>query len=91
MPSTYTIRYATPLCFARTMVRNGQHGVHFTCFRPLRYYAPTNEWQCGGCGGLIRRRARRRSPIRLVSPTKTRADDPRSSGRVAARRRGQTK
>ena len=45
MPSTYTIRYATPLCFARTMVRNGQHGVHFTCFRPLRYYAPTNEWR----------------------------------------------
>ena len=53
MPSEYTIRYATPLCFARTMVRNGQHGVHFTCFRPLRYCPPTNEWQCGACGGLI--------------------------------------
>ena len=53
MPSTYTIRYATPLCFARTMVRNGQHGVHFTCFRPLRYRAPTNEWECGGCGELV--------------------------------------
>ena len=53
MPSAYTIHYATPLCFARRMVRNGQHGVHFTCFRPLRYCAPTNEWQCGGCGGLI--------------------------------------
>jgi hypothetical protein len=53
MPSTYTIHYATPLCFARMMVRNGQHGVHFTCFRPLRYCAPTNEWQCGECGGLI--------------------------------------
>ena len=35
------------------MVRNGQHGVHFTCFRPLRYRAPTNEWECGGCGGLV--------------------------------------
>ena len=57
MPSEYTIRYATPLCFARTMVRNGQHGVHFTCFRPLRYCAPTNEWQCGACGAH-RRRAR---------------------------------
>ena len=53
MPSAYTIHYAIPLCFARTMVRNGQHGVHFTCFRPLRYCAPTNEWQCGACGGLI--------------------------------------
>jgi hypothetical protein len=53
MPSEYTIRYATPLCFHRTMVRNGQHGVHFTCFRPLRYRAPTNEWECGACGGLV--------------------------------------
>jgi ribosomal protein L37AE/L43A len=53
MPSEYTIRYATPLCFARTMERDGQHGVHFTCFRPLRYRAPTNEWQCGACGGHI--------------------------------------
>jgi hypothetical protein len=35
------------------MVRNGQHGLHFTCFRPLRYSASTNEWQCGGCGRLI--------------------------------------
>jgi hypothetical protein len=35
------------------MVRNGQHGVHFTCYRPLRYSVPTNEWQCGACGGLI--------------------------------------
>ena len=48
-------RFVTPplLCFARTMVRNGQHGVHFTCFRPMRYCAPANEWQCGACGGLI--------------------------------------
>ena len=53
MPSVYTIQYATPLCFARRMVRNGQHGVHFTCFRPLRYCALTNEWQCGACDGLI--------------------------------------
>ena len=51
MPSAYTIHYAIPLCFARTMVRNGQHGVHYTCFRPLRYRAPTNEWECGACGG----------------------------------------
>jgi hypothetical protein len=34
------------------MVRNGQHGVHFTCFRPLRYNAATNEWLCTTCGGL---------------------------------------
>ena len=53
MPSSQTFHYATPLCFARTMVRNGQHGVHYTCYRPLRYYPRTNEWYCGGCGGLI--------------------------------------
>ena len=53
MPSSYTIDYATPLCFARTMVRNGQHGVHFTCFRPLRYRSATNEWLCGACGKHI--------------------------------------
>jgi hypothetical protein len=35
------------------MVRNGQHGLHFTCYRPLRYYPWTNEWYCGACGGLI--------------------------------------
>ena len=52
MPSAYTIQYAIPLCFARRMVRNGPHGVHYTCFRPLRYRAPTNEWECGACGGL---------------------------------------
>jgi hypothetical protein len=53
MPSAYTLHYANPLCFARTMVRNGQHGLHFTCYRPLRYYPWTNEWYCGACGGLI--------------------------------------
>jgi hypothetical protein len=52
MPSAYTLHYATPLCFARTMVRNGQHGVHYTCYRPLHYHHRTNEWYCGGCGGL---------------------------------------
>jgi hypothetical protein len=34
------------------MVRNGQHGLHFTCYRPLRYHAHTNQWYCGSCGGL---------------------------------------
>ncbi len=52
MPSAYTLQYATPLCFARTMVRNGQHGLHFTCYRPLRYHAHTNHWYCGSCGDL---------------------------------------
>jgi hypothetical protein len=53
MPSAYTLLYASPLCFARTMLRKGQHGRHFTCYRPLRYLAPSNEWHCGACGVLI--------------------------------------
>jgi hypothetical protein len=35
------------------MLRNGQHGVHFTCYRPLRYHAPSNMWRCTECGDLI--------------------------------------
>jgi hypothetical protein len=35
------------------MARNGQHGVHFTCYRPMRYHAPLNEWHCEICGDCI--------------------------------------
>jgi hypothetical protein len=53
MPSAYTLHYATPLCFARRMLRNGQHGWHFTCYRPLRYEAPGNLWHCIDCGSSV--------------------------------------
>jgi hypothetical protein len=53
MPSTHTLLYAIPLCFARRMVRRGQHGLHFTCYRPLRYDAPTNLWCCKACGSSV--------------------------------------
>jgi hypothetical protein len=53
MPSAYTLHYATPLCFASRMIRNGQHGLHFTCYRPLRYDAPTNLWRCASCGTCV--------------------------------------
>ena len=42
MPSANTLHYAIPLCFAPRMLRNGQHGWHFTCYRPLRYEPPGN-------------------------------------------------
>jgi LSD1 subclass zinc finger protein len=51
MPSAHTLHYAIPLCFARRMVRDGQHGLHFTCYRPLRYDAGANLWRCAACGG----------------------------------------
>jgi hypothetical protein len=50
MPSAHTLHYAIPLCFARRMVRNGQHGLHFTCYRPMRYDALANLWRCVTCG-----------------------------------------
>jgi hypothetical protein len=53
MPSAQTLHYAIPLCFSRRMVRRGQHGWHFTCYRPLRYEAPTNLWCCVACGSSI--------------------------------------
>jgi hypothetical protein len=53
MPSPQTLQYAIPLCFARRMVRNGQHGLHFTCYRPLRYDPLANLWLCVACGSSI--------------------------------------
>jgi hypothetical protein len=53
MPSAHTLHYAVPLCFAWRMVRRGQHGLHFTCYRPLRYDAHANEWRCVACGDSV--------------------------------------
>jgi hypothetical protein len=62
MPSLHTLHYAIPLCFARRMMRYGQRGWHFTCYRPLRYDASTNLWHCPACessasGGLVAARS----------------------------------
>jgi hypothetical protein len=70
MPSAHTLHYAVPLCFAWRMVRRGQHGLHFTCYRPLRYDAHANEWRCVACGdsvsgGLV---AERRVPDHGIHP-----------------------
>jgi hypothetical protein len=53
MPSAHTLQYAIPLCFARRMVRNGQHGLHFTCYRPMRYDALAHLWHCVACGHSV--------------------------------------
>jgi hypothetical protein len=53
MPSAYALYYAIPLCFARRMMRDGQHGLHFTCYRPLSYDALENLWHCVTCGTSI--------------------------------------
>lgn len=43
------IEYATPRCWRRIIERTGQHGVHRTCFQPMRYRAGDNTWVCT-CG-----------------------------------------
>jgi hypothetical protein len=49
MPTREDLEYAVPRCYARTMKRDGQHGVHFTCYQPMRYVAATNMWVCDSC------------------------------------------
>lgn len=49
MPTREDIEVATPLCHRRLMQRSGQHGVHFTCYQPMRYVAGRNAWRCD-CG-----------------------------------------
>jgi hypothetical protein len=53
MPSAHSLYYAVPLCFARRMLRDGQHGLHFTCYRQLSYDALENLWHCVTCGSSI--------------------------------------
>ena len=53
MPSAHTLQYAIPLCFAPRMQRNGQHGWHYVCYRPLRYEARGNLWHCAECGSSV--------------------------------------
>jgi hypothetical protein len=53
MPNAHTLYYAIPRCFARLMERNGQHGLHFTCYRPLRYDLAGNLWCCVTCGSSV--------------------------------------
>jgi len=44
------IEYATPRCWRHIIDRQGQHGVHHTCFQPMRYRAADNTWECRACG-----------------------------------------
>ena len=45
-PSRTVILAATPRCAARRMVRDGQHGRHFTCGTPLRWDHAHRLWRC---------------------------------------------
>jgi len=49
MPKREDLEYAVPRCYARIMTRNGQHGVHHHCFKPMEYDATHNLWICE-CG-----------------------------------------
>jgi hypothetical protein len=52
-PSRTGIMWATPRCHAQRMVRDGQHGVHFTCLEPMRYMPVLNMWRCVACGASV--------------------------------------
>jgi hypothetical protein len=49
MPSLLDMLQAVPRCGRRRMRRQGQHGVHFTCWEPMLYFAPSNLWHCPDC------------------------------------------
>ena len=53
MPTLMDMLEAIPRCRQPRMIRDGQHGVHFTCFEPLRYVLATNEWRCLACTAVI--------------------------------------
>ena len=42
MPSLLDMLQAVPRCGRRRMRREGQHGVHFTCWEPMLYFAASN-------------------------------------------------
>jgi hypothetical protein len=50
MPTRADIEAAIPRCGRRVMVKDGQHGTHYTCGRPMHYLAFANAWVCR-CGG----------------------------------------
>ena len=52
-PSLLDIIQAVPHCRRRRMVRNGQHGIHFTCAEAMRYLAASNEWWCEACNAPL--------------------------------------
>jgi hypothetical protein len=49
MPSKHDMRFAVPLCRRRRLIKDGQHGVHVTCYRPLLYCGWDNTWWCEDC------------------------------------------
>jgi hypothetical protein len=54
VPSALTLGYAIPLCMRRLIDSPSgqrQHGVHVTCFKPMRYDASSNAWLCE-CGNI---------------------------------------
>jgi ribosomal protein L37AE/L43A len=50
MPKREDLEYAVPRCYARTMTRNGQHGIHHHCYTPMVYVRTMNLWRCEACG-----------------------------------------
>lgn len=55
MPTRTDMELAIPLCMRRLsepkLGQSRQHGVHLTCFQPMRYDASANAWLCE-CGNI---------------------------------------
>lgn len=50
MPSKEDLQFAVPLCQRRRIIKNGQHGLHLTCWEPLVHRGWKPDWWCGECG-----------------------------------------
>jgi hypothetical protein len=51
MPSRQDMQFAQPLCRRRRVIRDGQHGLHVTCWQPMVYvdWGGGNQWWCDSC------------------------------------------
>lgn len=52
MPTLLDMLLAIPRCRERRVQINGQHGVHFTCYEPMRYIHAAAQWECTVCGAI---------------------------------------
>lgn len=42
-----------PRCTQRKILRDGQHGIHTTCWQTMRYNRLHNWWRCPACGTIV--------------------------------------
>jgi len=50
MVTLIDIELAIPCCDQRIIEKDGQHGIHYDCGKPMRYNAIQEIWLCLACG-----------------------------------------